>query len=78
MNEVGNDMTRTKRNLMVGAMMTTLAGGGRTAGAAGFDTSAMPRVRSHNPIIAATHVVPEDFLGGNLLTPFFAQHHSLP
>ena len=38
---------------MVGAMMTTLAGGGRTAGAAGFDTSAMPRVRSHNPIIAS-------------------------
>jgi hypothetical protein len=30
-----------------------LAGGGRTAGAAGFDTSAMPRVRSHNPIIVS-------------------------
>jgi hypothetical protein len=38
---------------MVGALMTTLAGGGRTAVAAGVDTPAMPRVRSHHPAIAS-------------------------
>ena len=39
-------MTRTTRHLMVGAMVTTLAGGGRAAVAAGVDTPAMPRVGS--------------------------------
>jgi hypothetical protein len=34
-------------------MMTTLAGGGRAAVAAGADTPAMPRVRSHHPGIAS-------------------------
>jgi hypothetical protein len=33
--------------------MTTLAGGGRSAVAAGVDTPAMPRVRSHHPGIAS-------------------------
>jgi len=37
---------------MVGALMT-LAGGGRAAAAAGVDTPAMPRVRSHHPGIAS-------------------------
>jgi hypothetical protein len=46
-------MTRTTRHLMVGALMTTLAGGGRAAVAAGVDTPAMPRVRSHHPGIAS-------------------------
>ena len=46
-------MTRTTRYLVVGVMMTTLAGGGRAAVAAGVDTPAMPRVRSHNPVIAS-------------------------
>ena len=46
-------MTRTTRHLMVGALMTTLAGGGRAAVAAGVDTPAMPRVRSHHPRIAS-------------------------
>ena len=46
-------MTRTTRHLMVGAMMTTLAGGGRAAVAAGVDTPAMGRVRSHHPGIAS-------------------------
>lgn len=46
-------MTRTTRHLMVGAMVTTLAGGGRAAVAAGVDTPAMPRVRSHSPGIAS-------------------------
>ena len=53
MSEVGSDMTRTTRHLMAGAMMATMAGGGRADGAAGADTPAMPRVRSHNPIIAS-------------------------
>jgi len=38
---------------MVGAMVTTLGGGGRAAVAAGVDTPAMPRVRSHHPGIAS-------------------------
>lgn len=46
-------MTRTTRHLMVGAMMTMLAGGGRAAVAADVDTPAMPRVRSHHPGIAS-------------------------
>jgi hypothetical protein len=46
-------MTRTTRQLMVGMMMTTLAGGGRAAVAAGVDTPTMLRVRSHNPVIAS-------------------------
>ena len=46
-------MTRTTRHLMVGAMVTTLAGGGRAAVAAGVDTPTMPRVRSHHPGIAS-------------------------
>ena len=46
-------MTRTTRHLMVGALMTTLAGEGRAAVAAGIDTPAMPRIRSHHPGIAS-------------------------
>lgn len=46
-------MTRTTRHLIVGAMMTMVAGGGRAAVAAGVDTPAMPRVRSHHPGIAS-------------------------
>ena len=46
-------MTRTTRHLMVGAMVTTLAGGGGAAVAAGVDTPAMPRVRSHHPGIVS-------------------------
>jgi hypothetical protein len=46
-------MTRTTRHLMVGMIMTTLAGGGRAAVAAGVDTPAMGRVRSHHPGIAS-------------------------
>ena len=46
-------MTRTTRHLMVGALMTTLAGGGRAAVAASVDTPAMLRVRSHHPGIAS-------------------------
>ena len=46
-------MTRTTRRLMVGALMTTLAGGGHAAVAAGVDTPAMPRIRSHHPGIAS-------------------------
>jgi hypothetical protein len=46
-------MTRTARHLMVGAMVTTLAGGERAAVAAGAQTPAVPRVRSHHPGIVA-------------------------
>ena len=46
-------MTRTTRHLMVGALVTTLAGGGRAAVAAGIDPPAMSRVRSHHPGIAS-------------------------
>ena len=46
-------MTRTTRHLAVGALLTTLAGGGRAAVAAGVDTPAVPRVRSHHPGIAS-------------------------
>ena len=46
-------MTRTTRHLIMGALMATWTGGGRAAVAAGVDTPALPRVRSHHPGIAS-------------------------